>query len=69
MNLSFYEALDRITARHRPSRSSSSDRLAVAVAGSRRPVDLLWALLDGPGGIVALTRGGVARARRPPASR
>jgi inner membrane transporter RhtA len=56
MNLSFYAAIDRIPLGIAVSLEFVGP-LAVAVAGSRRPVDLVWVALAGTG-IVALTQGG-----------
>jgi inner membrane transporter RhtA len=56
MNLSFYEALHRIPLGIAVTLEFVGP-LAVAVVGSRRPVDLVWAGLAAVG-IVALTRGG-----------
>lgn len=55
MNLCFYEALHRIPLGIAVSLEFVGP-LAVALAGSRRPPDLLWVALAA-GGIVALTRG------------
>jgi inner membrane transporter RhtA len=58
MNLTFYEALDRIPLGIAVTLEFVGP-LAVAVFGSRRPIDLVWAALAGVG-IVALTHGGTA---------
>jgi inner membrane transporter RhtA len=58
MNLSFYESLDRIPLGVAVTIEFVGP-LAVAVGGSRRPIDLLWAGLAAAG-IVALTRGGTS---------
>ncbi|MGZ4177074.1 MAG: EamA family transporter [Solirubrobacteraceae bacterium] len=56
MTLSFYGALHRIPLGIAVSLEFVGP-LAVAVAGSRRPVDLVWVVLA-VGGILALTQGG-----------
>ena len=56
MNLAFYAAINRIPLGIAVSLEFVGP-LAVAVAGSRRPVDLVWVVLAAAG-IVALTHGG-----------
>lgn len=59
MNLSFYEALSRIPIGPAVTIEFLGP-LAVAIAGSRRLLDLLWALLAGTG-VALLTGGGHLR--------
>jgi inner membrane transporter RhtA len=56
MNLSFYASIDRIPLGIAVTIEFVGP-LAVAVAGSRRPIDLLWVVLAAAG-IVALAQGG-----------
>ncbi len=56
MNLSFYESIDRIPLGIAVSLEFVGP-LAVAVGGSRRPIDLLWVTLAAAG-IIALTHRG-----------
>jgi inner membrane transporter RhtA len=56
MNLTFYEAIDRIPLGIAVTIEFAGP-LAVAVAGSRRKLDLVWVVLAA-GGIVLLSRGG-----------
>jgi inner membrane transporter RhtA len=55
MNTSFYEALDRIPLGIAVTIEFVGP-LAVAITGSRRPIDVLWVVLA-VGGIIALTQG------------
>ena len=56
MNWSFYEALDRLPLSVAVTIEFLGP-LAVAVAGSRRPLDVLWALLAGGGVVLIALRG------------
>ena len=57
MNLTFYEAIARIPLGVAVTVEFAGP-LAVTIIGSRRPVDLVWALLAGTG-VALLTAGGV----------
>ena len=59
MNLSFYEALDRVPLGVAVTVEFLGP-LAVAVLGSRRPLDLVWVAAAG-GGVALLANGGSAR--------
>ncbi len=58
MNLSFYEAIDRIPLGIAVTFEFVGP-LAVAITGSRRRIDLVWVVLAAAG-ILALTRGGTS---------